>query len=105
MSRIAADVIGSDRECERLDQQDPSPTVLFSAQNAIVQLPSNNWLCDDVLLPSEKDCRLGTHFIAAPSKFLSFILVLYSDVCSKGLTSGVIETTTKFGDGGQGGRF
>ncbi|RXW13834.1 hypothetical protein EST38_g12018, partial [Candolleomyces aberdarensis] len=66
LSRLAAEVIGSERECERLVQQDPSPTVLFSSWNAIVQLPNGHWLCDDVLLPIEKDCLLGTPFIAAP---------------------------------------
>jgi hypothetical protein len=71
ISRIAAEVIASERECERLVLQDPCSTAHFSSTNVIVRLPNGNWLYDDVLLPSEKDCLLGVHFIGSSCKLSS----------------------------------
>ncbi|RXW14829.1 hypothetical protein EST38_g11025, partial [Candolleomyces aberdarensis] len=63
VSRIAQDMIGSPAECERLIFQHPSPNVLGSALNVIVDLGDGRFLYDDVLETVEKDYLLGIHYV------------------------------------------
>jgi hypothetical protein len=62
VGRIAREVIGSDRECERLILTDASPCLFESSNNMVVEWGDGTYLYDDVLPDYELDYILGVHF-------------------------------------------